>query len=317
MAGQRPVLVVTQPDDVTADVVIAELHRRGVPVVRFDSADFPHALTFSARIDGAGLRGDLATASRRAELGAVRSLYYRRPRGFAFPGLDEQDARFATLQARFGFGGVLASLPGCLYVNHPHAIADAEFKPAQLTAAADLGFTVPPTLVTNDLAEARAFAAEQGPVVYKPLRATSYRQDGRPRTVWVAEVDSADLDESVAGTAHLFQAKVEAIGHLRVTAIGDQVFCTRIDAGDLVDWRYDYDALTCTTTRPPPGLSELVTAYLKRFGLVFGAFDFALDPGGRAVFLECNPNGQWAWLEDETGQPMTAALADLLERGTA
>ncbi|MDA0565262.1 ATP-grasp ribosomal peptide maturase [Streptomonospora sp. S1-112] len=317
MAEPRPVLVVTQPDDATADVVVAELNRRDVPVVRFDPAEFPHTLTLAARIDGGGLNGSMATATREAELGAVRSLYYRRPRGFAFPGLDEQDARFAALQARYGFGGVLASLPGCLYVNHPHAIADAEFKPAQLAAAADLGFTVAPTLITNDLGQARAFAAQHGPIVYKPLRASPYHRDGQARTIWVAEVDPAELDESVAGTAHLFQAKVPAVEHLRATAIGDRVFCVRIDCGDLVDWRYDYDALTYTATDPPPGLADLTAAFLKRFRLRFGCFDFALRPDGAAVFLECNPNGQWAWLEDETGLPMAAALADLLERGTA
>jgi hypothetical protein len=183
--------------------------------------------------------------------------------------------------------------------------------------AADLGFTVPPTLITNDPGEARAFAAEHGPIVYKPLRASSYRQDGQARTVWVTEVDPAELDESVAGTAHLFRAKVPAVGHLRVTAIGDRVFCVRIDCGDLLDWRYDYDALTYTVTELPPGVADLIAAYLKRFRLRFGCFDFALRPDGEAVFLECNPNGQWAWLEDETGLPMTAALADLLERGIA
>ncbi|MFC5750406.1 ATP-grasp ribosomal peptide maturase [Actinomadura rugatobispora] len=310
-------LVVTQPNDVTADIVVAELNRRDVPVVRFDPAEFPHTLAFSATIDGDGLRGSLTTSTRCADLDAARSLYYRRPRGFTFPGLDEQEAHFATLQARFGLGGVLASLPRCSYVNHPHAIADAEFKPAQLTVAADLGFVVPTTLVTNDPGQAQMFASEHGPVIYKPLRASPYRQDGQARTVWVTEVDPAEFDESIAATAHLFQTKVQAVGHLRVTAIGDRVFCVRIDSGDLLDWRYDYDALTYTATDPPPGMPDLIAAYLKRFDLVFGCFDFALQPDGTPVFLECNPNGQWAWLENETGLPMTAALADLLERGHA
>ncbi|OLT23919.1 hypothetical protein BJF79_14325 [Actinomadura sp. CNU-125] len=315
MAEPLPVLVVTQPDDVTADIVVAELNRRDVPVVRFDSAEFPHALAFSATIDGDGLRGRLATRARRAELGGVRSLYYRRPRGFAFPGLEEQEARFASLQARFGFGGVPASLPRCLYVNHPHAIADAEFKPAQLAVAADVGFVVPRTLITNEPECARTFAVEHGPVVYKPLRASPYRQDGKARTVWVAEVGPDELDGSIAATAHLFQTRVRAAGHLRVTAIGERVFCVRIDSGELVDWRYDYDALTYAVVDTPPGLTEPIAAFLKRFGLVFGCFDFALRTDGTPVFLECNPNGQWAWLEDETGVCMTAALADLLERG--
>nr|WP_157420342.1 ATP-grasp ribosomal peptide maturase [Actinomadura kijaniata] len=257
----------------TADIVVAELNRRGVPLLRFDTADFPHALNLSARIDGDGLHGVMTTASRWVELGAVRSLYYRRPRGFAFPGLDEQDARFATLQARYGLGGVLASLPDCLYVNHPHAIADAEFKPAQLAVAADVGFTIPPTLITNDLDQARTFAAEQGPIIYKPLRGSSYREGGAARTIWVTEVDPAELDESVEATAHLFQSRVPAVGHLRVTAIGNRVFCVRIDSGDLLDWRQNYDALTYTATDPPPEFGACPTS-LEIFmpGHPFAAF---------------------------------------------
>lgn len=32
--------------------------------------------------------------------------------------------------------------------------------------------------------------------------------------------------------------------------------------------------------------------------------------------LECNPNGQWGWVEHQTGQPISRALADTLARGT-
>ncbi|MFE3939908.1 ATP-grasp ribosomal peptide maturase, partial [Streptomyces goshikiensis] len=35
---------------------------------------------------------------------------------------------------------------------------------------------------------------------------------------------------------------------------------------------------------------------------------------GQWWFLECNSSGQWAWMEPETGLPMVAAMADLLER---
>jgi hypothetical protein len=37
-----------------------------------------------------------------------------------------------------------------------------------------------------------------------------------------------------------------------------------------------------------------------------------LTPDGRYVFLELNPNGQWAWIERETGMPLCEALVDLL-----
>jgi hypothetical protein len=30
------------------------------------------------------------------------------------------------------------------------------------------------------------------------------------------------------------------------------------------------------------------------------------------VFLEINTNGQWGWIEEHTGLPLTSAMADLL-----
>ncbi|WP_238161699.1 ATP-grasp ribosomal peptide maturase [Kribbella antibiotica] len=312
-------MVMTEADDPTADMVIEELNERDVPVARFDSSDFPASLSVSADINGLrGWRGWLRTPTRLVDLRAVRSLYFRRPNDFDFSHLEPQAARFAASQARFGLGGLLADLPGCLYVNHPNAIADAEYKPVQLAAATAAGLRVPPTIITNDPAEARAFAQGVGRIVYKPLYLGQYDRDGKPVSIWVKEVDAAELDESIAGSMHLFQARCDKVADLRVTVIGDQVFCVKIVAKDpdLLDWRYDYDNLSYSAIEPPVELVDGMRAYLKRFDLVFGCFDFAVPKEGTPVFLECNPNGQWGWLEDETGLPMTAALADLLERGT-
>lgn len=313
MTDPRPVLVVTSLHDPTADVVISELHDRDVPVVRLDSGDFPASLSVEAEITEHGLHGRLLTPSRTADLANVRALYYRRPTGFAFPHLDEQDARFALTQARYGLGGVLASLPGCLYVNHPHRIGDAEFKPAGLATAAAAGFLLPPTLITSNPDAAREFIKRHSSVIYKPLSNPVYRVDGVSSAVKVAEVYEADINDDVAGTAHLFQQRVPKVADVRVTVIGGEVFCVRIDS-DLLDWRTDYSKLTYTPVEAPPGIRPTLDLYMAHFGLVFGAFDFAVGEDGRWWFLECNPSGQWHWLEDETGLPMTAALADLLER---
>ncbi|MFE7115683.1 ATP-grasp ribosomal peptide maturase [Streptomyces sp. NPDC057654] len=306
----------TNLDDPTADLVIAALHDRDVPVVRLDSGDFPATLSCSAYIGGDTTRwsGSVATPTRVAELGDVRALYYRRPSGFAFPRLNTQDTRFAVLQARFGLGGVLASLPGCLYVNHPNRIGDAEYKPAGLAAAAACGFSTPQTLITNQPDDARAFIKEHGPVIFKPLAVPLYLVDGKSQTVPVAEVDASEVDESIAGTMHLFQTRVDKAADVRVTVIGERIFAVRIDSG-LLDWRTDYSTHTYTSITAPRTVERALHAYLRHFGLVFGAFDFALSESGEWTFIECNPSGQWAWMEPPTGLPMTAALADLLERG--
>ena len=316
MNATGPVLVVTMIDDPTADLVIRELHGRNTPVVRLDSGDFPATLSVAATVTSSGIEGTVSTPTRTADLSRVRSLYYRRPSGFAFPHLDEQTARFALTQARYGLGGILAALPGCLYVNHPHRIGDAEFKPAGLAAAVTAGLRIPPTLITSDPDAARKFIASTGPVIYKPLSTPLYRDaDGVSCTVEVREVTADEIDDRVAGTAHLFQHRVDKAADARVTVIGDRVFAVRIDSG-LLDWRTDYDRLAYTVVQPPPGLTTALHRYLNHFGLVFGAFDFAIGHDGTWWFLECNPSGQWAWLAPETGLPMVEAMADLLERKT-
>lgn len=313
---ERAVWVVTQVDDSTADLVIEELHRRRVPVVRFDSGDFPHALHVSGELaTGQDWLGALVTPSRVGRLESVRSLYYRRPSGFSYPGLSVQDARFASAQARYGLGGIVASLPGCLYVNHPHRIGDAEFKPAGLAAAVSCGFSIPRTLVTNEPTKAREFAKAHAPVLSKPLWCSPWQN---PQGEWCApavlEIDAESIDDSVHATMHLFQEIVPKVADIRTTAIGDRTFSVLIRS-NLLDWRDDYEAVTYTVVDTPRVVQRQIERYMHTFGLVYGAFDFAYTGMDEWIFLECNPSGQFAWMEPHTGLRMVSALADLLERG--
>lgn len=313
--ADRPVLVLTCLDDPTSDVVITELCRRGIAVVRLDPGEFlAGCVELAARFGPGALSGRIRTPTRVLELDSVRSVYYRRPSPHAIPaGMDAQDGRFAVVQARYGLDGVLADL-GCRYVNHPWNIMRADFKPAQLNAAAALGFQVSPTIVTNSLDEARRFAAEHGPVVYKPLRAVPFAVNGdRPAMVWVEVVEPSELDERIALTAHMFQARtLDKIADVRVTVVGERVFAVRIDSPCL-DFRQDYEKVAYSRFDLPRPVADACRGYLSHFDLLFGAFDFGLRADGTLDWYECDPAGQWHWLEEETGLPMTSALADLLE----
>jgi len=310
------VLVLTRLDDPTSDEVIAELHRRGIPVVRLDPGDFlTGGIEVSAWYQNLGqLSGHLATSSRTLDLTNVRSVYYRRPSPHEPPEvMSDDNARFAVEQARYGLNGLLASLPNCRYVNHPRHIAHAEFKAVQFATASAVGFQIPATLITNRLDDARAFCADHGPVVYKPLRNTPFTAtNGHPVTIWVRPVDPDDLDGSITATVHLFQAVVDKVADVRTTVIGDQVFSVRIDSPHL-DWREDYAVLTYRAIPTPVHTAQACRAYLRHLGLLYGAFDFGITRDGEWWWYECNPAGQWHWLEAETGLPMTAATADLLE----
>ncbi|MGW6603466.1 ATP-grasp ribosomal peptide maturase [Streptomyces sp. NPDC055036] len=313
--SRRPVLVTTEYEDPTADLVIAELNRRRVPVLRFDPGrDFPNPAVLSTRMGPDGWEGRLTVGERTADLANVRALYHRRPSGYA-PNGDDQAARFVAQENRRGLGGVLAALSGCLYLSHPQAIAGAEYKPTQLAAANRQGFRVPATLITSDPTEAREFATEQ-PTIYKPLHAGAYDINGEPAGIWAAPVDPSVLDDAVRRCAHLFQAQVPKTSDARAVVVGERVFCARITAPPgVVDWRAEYQNLNYAPITCPDDVRWALLRFLADFGLSFGAFDFALTRDDAWWFLECNPNGQWAWLEDAAGLPITAAIADLLEKG--
>ncbi|MEK8170735.1 hypothetical protein NKH77_17605 [Streptomyces sp. M19] len=101
---------------------------------------------------------------------------------------------------------------------------------------------------------------------------------------------------------------------VRVTAIGGRLFGVRIDSPDL-DWRHRQDLMTCTAIDVPEPVARAVAAYLAEFRLVYGAFDFAVTAADVWYFLECNPNGQWAWQPTETTTAVAHAIADQLAKG--
>lgn len=318
------VLVITSLEDVTADWVIAALNERGTPVARIDPADIGAGLSFGARIgEGGGpvWRGTVRTSSREVELDDVAAIYYRRPTPYQdrFAHLPPQQRDFSATEARHGLGGLLYGLRGIRYVSHPSAIARADFKPAQLQRFAELGLTIPPTLITNDTAQAVKFAADHGRIIYKTFRGLPPTEDGHTGAIWAQPADPGTFDDSIAVTAHLFQARVPSVGNVRVTMAGDRLFAQTIAAPeDVVDWRRcPPEALAYAPTPVPDRIASALRAYLRSFTLSFGCFDFALTgdaahPEHWTVY-ECNPNGQFGWLPD--ADQIVEALADLLQQG--
>lgn len=321
------VLVVTALEDLTADRVIEVLNERAVPVVRVDPADIGPALMFGFHLgeESPGWHGRLRTSTREVGIEEVAAVYWRRPSPYAAaPGcIPRQQRDFVVAEARHGLGGVLGALHGARYVNHPSAVARADFKPAQLRQFAALGLRIPPTLITNDIQEARKFAADHEHIVYKTFRGLPPGEDGRAGAIWTQRIDPCALDETVVVTAHLFQAEIPKTGDVRVTVVGRRVFAHVITTpSGALDWRRgDWGRLVHSPVVVPASVHAALLSYLTSFGLVFGCFDFALTGSGDDPenwwAIECNPNGQWGWLPDAPA--IAEAFADILsmEENTA
>lgn len=52
-------------------------------------------------------------------------------------------------------------------------------------------------------------------------------------------------------------------------------------------------------------------ALVSTLGLLFSAIDLAVDKDGKVWFLEVNPNGQWGFVEENTGLAISKAFAKL------
>lgn len=306
-------LVLAQAQDETADLVVEALLALQADVARIDTADFPGLLSLAATPERIDSPGWLRSHGRRIDLASVCSVYRRQPGHFAFPtGISAPERRFAVLESVCGLGGVLAA-QAWRWIDHPGAVADASYKPRQLRVAARCGLNVPRSLVTNVAARAREFAAEVGgALVYKSLSTGVLTEADEVRIIYTSRLTADELDDgAIALCCHLFQEWVPKAFDVRLTVVGERFFAVAVHAESPeaeVDWCARYDELRYEVCETPGEVRCGVLAYLREFGLTFGAFDFSVTPDGRWWFLECNPAGQWGWIAEQTGLPIADEL---------
>jgi glutathione synthase/RimK-type ligase-like ATP-grasp enzyme len=306
------VLILSTASDIHAQAVMDALAARGARAELLDLSEFPTRLALSMAFEGGGRRLELRRRGGRVlDLDAVRAVWCRRPQPFRMPtGMDPAHQRFALSEAATAFQGLFQALDAS-WVNDPARDAVAGHKPYQLVLALEIGLEIPPTLMTNDVEQARVFWRQyEGEVIYKQFIALpdTWRETRR-----LTPADEAQA-ESISHTPVIFQKHVPAVADIRVTAVGGEFYAAATDVREAdypQDVRMNVDAKYVPHELTPETTSKL-TALMERLGLVYGAIDLRLTPEGRYVFLEINPVGQFLYIEQATGQPIAAALAQTL-----
>lgn len=314
------VLILAEDIDATCDGMVIALQERGQVVHRVNTAWFPAQLSVSARLREGRWAGHLRTPGRVIELEEITAAWYRTPRAYQFPAeLSPAERAHANLEAKYGLGGVLMSLP-VLWVNHPARLASAAYKPVQLVTAHRSGLAVPDTVVTNEADTVRQFAAT-GTTVTKLFGANTILEQGVRKisfTRLVTDTDLADL-RGINVTTHQLQRWVPKLVDVRVVVIGEHITAVAIHANSsdaYVDFRADYDNVAYELIDTPDEVSHGIRRLMTELDLRYGALDFVIEKDtSQWVFLEINAGGQFGFLEDATGAPLTAQLADLLAQG--
>jgi glutathione synthase/RimK-type ligase-like ATP-grasp enzyme len=310
------ILVVSYPDEDHTQDVIGRLRQMGRPVHLLDMADVPArrrlTMTWSGddsptyQLDGDGDGSGV-------DLGDVRVVWWRRVRPFMVdPGVTASSAlHFATSETAQAVYGMLDSLDA-VWINPRCADEAAHHKPWQWTVARTIGLTVPRTLVTTRPEDARRFIDEVGlgRTVFKAFLASldAWRET---RLVLQEDLDRLEL---VRVAPVIFQEYVDGVD-LRITVMGERVFAASIDARRT---RYPYDMrmvigdAAVAPVELPPAIKQGLVNLVKKLGLRYGAIDMRRTDAGDYLFLEVNPAGQWLFVEQRTGLPISQAIADEL-----
>lgn len=311
------ILVVSHPQDPHAERVIGLLRERDHQVMLLDISELPERASLT--IDYDDPRQPRAEYRRGGgssiDLSDTRAVWWRRPQVPNASAVTDLEARLFSAnewhEAVNGFWQVLDAS----WVNRPDRDEVASRKAYQLKIAARSGLTVPRTLITSDPDLARAFIEthDPGQTVFKTFSAT--------HAIWretriVREEELAVLD-NVRHAPVIFQEYVPADIDLRVTVVGDQIFPTAIHSQETdypVDFRMSLGQARIEPTELPLDVTERLRAFMDRLGLVYGAIDMRRTPSGHYVFLEVNTAGEFLFVEERTGQPISTALVDWLAR---
>ena len=310
------IVVVSHAEDPHAQRVIELLDAAGHEVLLLDLAELPDRATLTLDYDhGAGERLELGRAGGTVDLGQATAVWWRRPQAASPSTITDPDVMAYTMNEWQEAINGLWQLLDARWVNDPVRDDVAARKALQLRVAAELGLRVPRTLITSDPQRAAAFVEAEGVgrTIYKSFSCTweLWRE-----TRLVDEEVLAQLD-SVRLAPVIFQEYVEADVDLRVTVVGDHIFPAAIHSQQTdypIDFRMSIGQATVEPAELPEEVEDGLRRLMERLGLVYGAIDLRRTPEGEHVFLEINTAGEFLFIEERTGQPIAAALADTLAR---
>jgi hypothetical protein len=154
-----------------------------------------------------------------------------------------------------------------------------------------------------------------GEAVTKPLRALSTRDN---KNFYSTLVDASQLQRPFPW--FLQDPVIEGADVTAVYIDGKSWFyeCSFERSRDQIDWRVEINFEGQSRWQPwregdSAEMQQRVTSLMGRWRLRYGRLDFIRDQYGTLWFLECNPNGQFGWLDDSTFRLHSAFLTAALK----
>lgn len=325
------ILIFTDKEDGHPTHVIQYLNKWGVPVFRLNSECLLTDYRFSWWANGQDCDFYIRNIKNGLEIYGhqITAIWERRPEiPSELPVRSEmEEINKHNIEEAHGFLSFIR-----YYLKDVYSIGSiVEDRPAsskmlQLSIARQLGMYVPDTCFSNEKSPIAQLAERHQYLSLKPISNSYVYLNGEQEYVFYSQkAASKDLlqqpEEAFTQTVSFVQNYVEKAYELRITVINQDVIACKIDSQiqdddkGKIDWRQGYDYnLKHEIVELPENIRQFCLAFLQRMKLNFGCFDFIVTPEGEYVFLECNPNGQWLWIEMETGYDISKIMAKNLAK---
>lgn len=300
------ILILTNYFDPTTDLIIRNFNENfrnlDVKIVRWNVDEFFDDFQvkvfndeFVARI----LSSNLEFSSKN-----IQSVLYRRP---IFPKSKAslQEVRiFEAREARAVIEGIYGFLENATWYSKIESIEASRNKINQLFIAKKLGFNVPEYFIISGESGFPILNVKYEDYIIKSINPANClieneRQQGILKTVRC----SGDLIAKYFSNGRVYpimlQKEIKKQLEYRVTVIGADIISIAIDTKqcEYVDTREYWKNSKHLMIDLPSKLKEKIIEFQKFYGLNYGAFDFIEDEQGVFWFLECNPVGQFAWID--------------------
>lgn len=298
------ILIITHKTDFTADFVINKLNQRGISYKRLNCEDI-YKNNFEVKLDPDFTYSILGEKN-------FESVWFRRTKLPEITGMEKEEQLYVLYETESLFKNIFSSLDAN-WVSLPSAVYEAENKVLQLKTAKKIGFTIPPTLITNSRDELKNFFIEyESQIILKPISQTRIRYNEGTAFIFTNPISPQLIDniEDFDLTPCIFQKAIKKDYELRITVVGDNVFSAKVDSQKDPETRNDWrkKKLQFEKAEIPTELRDMCIRLTKELNLQFGAIDMIKSPDGNYVFLEINPNGQWAWIENQTGYKISDSI---------
>jgi glutathione synthase/RimK-type ligase-like ATP-grasp enzyme len=304
------ILIITHKDDLTVDFVVKELNERQIKYYRLNCEDILVKNNIIVSINEkvqATING----------ISDFDSIWFRRTK---YPDLSEFDyeiRKYCYVEIDFFLTNLWLTVNTKRWMSRPTKVYLAENKLLQLGRAKELGFNVPETIVTgNNSAIRDFFYAMKGNLIIKPLFQNRVFKDGSEKLIFTNQLSVSDLSkiEKRLPLPSVYQRYIDKVEEYRITVVDNNTFCASVDSQSdretTVDWRRK--KLKFTPAEVSSQIKTKCIELVHDFGLSFGAIDLVKDKNDEFFFLELNPNGQWAWIEVDTGLKITDSIIDYL-----